>query len=196
MAATTATIDWTQFQTAISNAMAQGFAQQTPAQQAPVPGAQAPKKSSLAKPEEFDGKGAHYEKFIRQVELYLLANQHLFPDDDTKILFVLSYMTEGLADQWAQNFIGAKKLAAGNNVLTLGTWTDFKKALDASFIDPNRKRNAQAALEGLRQGRMTAEEFFTQFDQTRRTAGYDTGYDEMLIALLEKALNPGLVRDL
>jgi hypothetical protein len=86
MAATTATIDWARFQTAISNAMAQGFAQQTPAQQVPVPGAQVPKKSSLAKPEEFDGKGAHYEKFIRQVELYLLANQHLFPDDCHKFL--------------------------------------------------------------------------------------------------------------
>ena len=105
-------------------------------------------------------------------------------------------MTAGLADEWAQKFIDAKKLAAGNNPLDIGSWTDFKAALDASFIDPNKQRNAQMALENLHQGRMTAEEFFTQFDQTRRTAGYDTGHDGYLISLLERALNPKLVQDM
>jgi hypothetical protein len=91
-----AQIDWTAFQNAMANGLAQGFAQQAPVAAAT---ASTSKKSSVAKPDEYDGTSSKYEKFIRQVELYVLANRTQFPDDNSKILFVLSYMTEGLADQ-------------------------------------------------------------------------------------------------
>jgi hypothetical protein len=153
--------------------------------------------SFLAKPEPFNGKSHAYDKFKRQFTLYMLANPNIFTDDKTKILFILSYMTEGLADQWAQNWI--ESVMATSNATTpptapdFGTMNAFEQELDQTFLDSNKDKNAQARLEELYQGSQSAEEFFTLFDQYRRAAGYNTGHDQYLISLLEKRLNRGLI---
>jgi hypothetical protein len=56
-------------------------------------------------------------------------------------------MTQRLANTWAQNFYEMKEkatVAAGPNVpIDLGSWTDFKTALDTTFTDPNLVRNVE-----------------------------------------------------
>src|ERR1700677_4752370 len=104
-------------------------------------------------------------------------------------MFVLSYMTEGLADQWAQNVMDE---ALANND-TLPTWNAFVQSLEQTFSDTNKTKNAQNKLADFKQKGQTAEEFFTLFDQYRRAAGYQTGHDAYLIQLLETNLNPGLI---
>lgn len=177
---------------ALQNAIAQGFA--LGAQQAPQPQANNRSKSSVNKPTEFNGDTNRYDDFRRQTDLYILANDRQFPDDQDKILFVTSYMTQRTANAWAQNFFDMKTQAtpAGQQI-NLGTWVDFTAALDATFKDPNRERNAQEKLLSYTQGNRNAEEFFTEFDILKRKAGYGTGYDAFLIGLLERALNPELV---
>jgi hypothetical protein len=109
-------------------------------------------------------------------------------------------MTEGLANQWAQNYIEAA-LAAWNTAnpqnlgagIILGDHEDFLKALNATFTNPNKAKDAHTELTHMRQGNKTAEEFFASFDQHRRAAGYVTGYDEFLIQLLESAINRDLL---
>ena len=98
-----------------------------------------PTKSFVAKPEIFDGKMENFEKFKRQFHLYLMGNTRLFDEDDKKIMFVLSYMTEGLADQWAQNVMDE---ALANND-TLPTWNAFVQSLEQTFSDTNKTKNAQ-----------------------------------------------------
>ena len=61
------------------------------------------RKVHAAKPTTFSGKD--YKSFARSCMLYLQAARHDFDDDEQKILFVLSFMTEGLASEWAHNFI-------------------------------------------------------------------------------------------
>lgn len=179
-------------QAAINNAMR---AQQQQPQ--PVPPAVNTRKSTLSKPEEFEGDYEGYERFKRQFTLYILANPASFPDDQSKILFVTSYMTKRLANRWAQNFIDQKTqqaIHAGHpDQVDFGSWIDFMTLLDGTFIDPNKERNAQEALLNWTQGTQTAESFFNQFDILRRKAGYDTGFDAFLIGLLERNCNPDLV---
>src|SRR5271156_2064730 len=80
------------------------------------------------------------------------------------------------------------------NPIDLGSWADFKTALDATFTDPNMVRNAERRLRELKQrNNQHAEEFFTEFDICRRKAGYVTGYDQFLIGLLHTALKPDLI---
>ena len=58
--------------------------------------------SHVAKPKSFDRKD--YTTFLCSVKIYLAANDTKFRTYKSKILFVLSYMTEGHAGAWAQNF--------------------------------------------------------------------------------------------
>jgi hypothetical protein len=53
-------------------------------------------------PDKFNGsRGVKAEVFGSQVGLYVLSNPTLFPDDLSKVVFALSYLT-GAASKWAQ----------------------------------------------------------------------------------------------
>jgi hypothetical protein len=192
-----APFDINAFQTAIQNAIANSITQNLPAAAAPAAGGGQP-KSLVNKPTEFNGDIDKYDDFKRQTHLYILANTRQFPDNQSKILFVTSYVTQRLANTWAQNFYEMKEKAAAtigpNTPIDLGSWTDFKTALDATFTDPNLVRNAERKLRELKQGRnQHAEEFLTEFDICQRKAGYVTGYNQFLIGLLHTALKPDLL---
>ena len=61
-------------------------------------------KIHVAKPEPFDG--TNWEGFKQQVTIFLTAADHDFPNDLSKVLFVLSYLDKDtmLTDTWAQRW--------------------------------------------------------------------------------------------
>lgn len=56
------------------------------------------------KPDAYDGSKAKFERFWNQILAYLTINKSRDLEDEVKILFVLSYMTSGAAERWAQNY--------------------------------------------------------------------------------------------
>lgn len=149
------------------------------------------KKTHVAKPDPFSGKD--YKKFIRQVKLFLWANKKDFTSDDEKIEFTLSFMTEGRASKWAENFID-KAIADGtDDYPDFGAWDSFLGQLKDSFHDANEAQTAQRNLSSLRQGSTSAEEYFQNFDILRRIAGYSKDHDQYLIELLERQLSESIV---
>ena len=118
--------------------------------------------------------------------LYMGANHHDFKDDDAKIYFLL-FMTEGLAEKWAENPADEK----GDN---FGSWFSFQAYLQVSFEDRNKHHQAQARLEGLKQGTQMAEEFFQSFEINQHTAGYDEiSHYNYLTVLLEQNVKSSLI---
>ncbi|KAG2082728.1 uncharacterized protein F5147DRAFT_590284 [Suillus discolor] len=114
----------------------------------------------------------------------------IFTDDKKKVLFATSCMKGGSAGLWADNYTEEQfSLPSAQR----WSFVDFEATLKASFDDANAKREAQRQLELLKQGSLTAEEFFVQFDQLARTAGWSAGSDDHLNLLLERALNSHLV---
>ena len=77
------------------------------------------------------------------VELYLMINDALYNDDQKKIIFVLSFMKEGLAAIWASIFT---KKALALTIPTLETWTAFLANFKTSFIHIDVKNKAVAWL--------------------------------------------------
>ena len=52
-------------------------------------------KKKLKTPMPYSGKREDLQKFLQEVKIYLLGNEGLYPSDTDKILFVISYMSDG-----------------------------------------------------------------------------------------------------
>ncbi|KAG2343094.1 hypothetical protein BDR05DRAFT_864990, partial [Suillus weaverae] len=54
---------------------------------------------------DFDGNRENTQKFLCLVTLYLDINAKIYPDDTKKIAFALSFMKEGTAASWMEDYI-------------------------------------------------------------------------------------------
>ena len=89
--------------------------------QAPTTASAATKKK-LRPPTPFTGKREDLRKFLQEIKIFLLGNADAYPSDMDKILFVLSYMSEGDANSWKEEFFdSAEQISAqAGTTLTLG----------------------------------------------------------------------------
>jgi len=127
-------------------------------------------------PEIFTGDKTKFSTFLRQLKLNFVADSASFANDQAKIIYALSFMRDNTAGAWSEAFIDE---AISKN--SWDKWSEFEAKLTKSFGDPNEHRNAQDSLDSLRQGKRTAEDYFLEFDQLARIAGYATGHDDELI---------------
>ena len=107
-------------------------------------------KLYMKEPKAFDRK--NFKDFYRSVNLFILSNRKDFETDERKILFVLSFMTEGLAGSWAQNEIDAAMYDTKGEERVPPQWEDwttFTKKMIVAFGDPSEKKTYQVKLEQL-----------------------------------------------
>jgi hypothetical protein len=159
---------------------------------APTAASKGPKVST---PTPFDGEMKNAETFFRQMTLYITAKASEFPDEPTKIIFALSYMT-GRAQAFANIVIDKieRHNATPADPLTpfpFPTYLDFIQELKDNFADPDERRTAQYKLSQLRQGTKTAEEYVLEF----RVLADKTDYNDVaLVEKFETGINDALRR--
>ena len=92
------------------------------------------KEIKLNPPKTFNGSREKFRKFLQDAELYMTINKKLYDNDLVKIGFVLSFMAEGQAAAWADQFVeeAAKKITADTDI-DLGTYASFKKNASRSI---------------------------------------------------------------
>jgi hypothetical protein len=125
------------------------------------------------------------------VGLYIMANQLDFPDDKSHIHFVLSYMSGGSAELWANSFV-EKALHLDN----WGHWRDFTDVLSRDFSDGDEPRRALKAMDNLHQGKSTVANYFLKLEQLAATAGVDVQNSTHIILQVERNINPILIDQL
>jgi hypothetical protein len=119
---------------------------------APQPATPTSKGPNICVPNKFDGtRGIKAEAYANQVGLYVISNGHLFPDDHSKLVFLLSYLT-GLASAWAQQFTAC--VFAGEEV----THKKFSTAFQSIYFDTEKKSWAEKALRALKQTKTVAQD--------------------------------------
>lgn len=156
---------------------------------APIPNQETKRtpEAKVAAPDAFDGKMENYDTFRRQLSINFNHYQEAYEGNPRKrIFFALSYMKEGTAATWANTMVD--NIEAGRFIIT--TWEDFQAQMSAKFEDPDKRRRAQNRLDVLRQGVMSADDFFIKFEEYKDVAGYN---DEGYIEKLRKALNDRIV---
>ena len=84
-------------------------------------------------PKAFDGNQDKFRKFLQTAEIYLGINKKVYDDDLKKIGFILSFMTEGQAEAWADQFVEEARTQNPGPDLDLRTYEEFVKTLKVTF---------------------------------------------------------------
>lgn len=139
-------------------------------------GTSRPSELRIAQPAAFNGDRRKARTFLNDAQAYLDTNFEVYNNDLKKIMFVLSFMKDGTAGAWKDNFIGEKneqrktnKLTAGN-ALSYGNWEDFVAAFDKAFFSTDIVADARYTLENLTQGKRLLEEYISKFTTLARQA--------------------------
>src|ERR1700720_2714062 len=119
-----------------------------------------------------------------------MANPADYATDLAKVLYTLSKIAgEGFAAEWA-NMKAEEILGNGE----AGTWAEFVEEMKQAFDDPNDRATALADIARLKQGTMTAPEFFAKFETMFRWADLTEEADlDILVHWLELNLSRRLV---
>jgi len=137
-------------------------------------------KSYLKKPEPFNGNRREVDNFIYACNLFFEGSSNKdFPTDKQKIIFILSYMSEGEALQWRKNYIETVVKQADGSY-TWPTKAVFLTAFKATLLNEDEKEESIRKLDNITQGNRTAEEYVNEFQLTVSKAGLPTDNDMII----------------
>ncbi|KAI3603641.1 hypothetical protein WG66_006094 [Moniliophthora roreri] len=136
----------------------------------PVQVVLAVKEVKAALPRAFTGARKDVKRFLREVLIYVALNPKAFPDDRSKKLFLLFYMTDGPGEFWKNN--KTNLLLAFDPKAEKVTWADFLEDFKTSFEPLNPALKAQLELKDLRM-KDRADEYMYQFTYLAKQTGYN-----------------------
>ncbi|ESK80931.1 hypothetical protein Moror_15876 [Moniliophthora roreri MCA 2997] len=153
----------------------------------PVQVISAVKEVKAALPRAFTGSRGEAKRFLREVLIYVALNPKAFPDDRSKKLFLLSYMTDGAGEFWKND--KADLLLAFDPEAEKVTWSEFLDDFRTSFepLDPALK--AQLELKDLKM-KERADEYSYQFTYLAKQTRYN---DAAQIVAFKRGLPKSLV---
>ena len=146
-------------------------------------------KTHLKKLTPFYGDRKLIKKFLQECNLYILGNAKDFSTNDSKVIFILSYMDDGEAEKWKQYFIDNEVITAGSYI-----WpklANFYTKVKEAFAFKDEKEDSVRKLETLKQGNRNAKEMTNKFWLLVAKAGLDED-NQVLICTYWQTLNPQL----
>jgi len=125
------------------------------------------------KVEEFDGNRTKSNRWLRNITAYLGVNCTMYDDDEKKVATALSYMTEGAASTWSEDYMDhAQTLDPASNAdvahqtpYGYGTWNKFVQEFKKAFSPVDTQGTTMAQLMNLRQGKKSLTEYIATFNQ-------------------------------
>ena len=123
-------------------------------------------KKKMKAPTPFSGKREDLRKFLQEIKICLLANGDVYPDNLDKVLFVLSYMSEGDANSWKEEFFETAEQMVSQNggQLDLGTYNNLIVKITADFSPYDAPKDAIYEMKEMRMGNNTSiEEHISKF---------------------------------
>ena len=122
-------------------------------------------KKKLRPPTPFSGKREDLRKFLQEIKIFLMGNADAYPSDLDKILFVLSYMSEGDANSWKEEFVDSAEQAAAQTgtTLTFGNYKQFIEEIEKDFSPFDAPKDAIYEMKELKLGKSSIEEHVSKF---------------------------------
>ena len=108
-------------------------------------------KFNVLKP--FSGKRGDLKKFLRTCRMYLQTNSEMYNTDERKVVFTLSFMTEGDAANWKDQWLDELEEEATkkkSSKLDFGNYEDFLDLLKKDFTEYDAPGDALDEMKTLR----------------------------------------------
>ena len=122
-------------------------------------------KKKLKMPTPFSGKREDLQKFLQEVKIYLLVNSGIYTSDLDKVLFVLSYMTEGDANSWKEELYNTaeQKAAQDGSTILLRTYKELMDLIIKDFSPYDVPKDAIYEIKEMKMGNTSIEEHVAKF---------------------------------
>src|SRR6202522_3514137 len=118
------------------------------------------KELRINPPTHFTGNRDDLDNFLQDCTLYLTLNRAVYETDEKKIIFMLSYMTEGTARAWKEAFV---RDIINSPINDFGSLKQFTDNLKRAFEAPDSEGDARAKLRQLNQGKDSVDDYVAQF---------------------------------
>ncbi|PFH50021.1 hypothetical protein AMATHDRAFT_146135 [Amanita thiersii Skay4041] len=149
----------------------------------------------MAPPPYYDGSMTGCEAFINACRIYIAAKPRDFGNVTAKIMWILSYMQTGMAQQFHDSFLVYMQtpefqtefiqVAMGVDPIEI-----LYRNIYQAFGDPNKQATAILELTTMKQGSKSAEEHVQCFKQAYGCSGYQ---ETAGIHELKRSLNTPLL---
>lgn len=157
-----------------------------------IPETRDPPRSRLkaSPPSEFDGDRKFGRHFVNQCRLYMSLSPDLFPNDQIRIAWVLSFMKSGRAAAFAARVLRWESDNPGSS--RFRDWSTFEATLKSEFCELYEDVHARNRLEtsDYHQGRRTVDEYIDEFDDLVDRAGYSLSTDGSNVMRFRRGLSP------
>jgi hypothetical protein len=141
-----------------------------------------------ALPNEFDGDRSRGQAFLRSCQTYILLCPESFSDDQTKIVWALSYMKSGRAAKWAARVFRWEEENSGNTKFL--DWDDFRSEFRKEFCPANSEAAAINKLESTAyyQRTRSVDDYLDEFLDLIAESGYADS--KTLVVKFRRGLDP------
>jgi hypothetical protein len=117
-----------------------------------------------------------------------MAHEEDFVEERNRILFVLSYMTKGSVELWADAYV--------EEALRISYWglsVYFMSKLSTTFKDEEEGRRSLEAMAMLRQNCGSTADYFFHIEQLAHSTGINPEESHHVILQVERGVNLALI---
>jgi len=139
----------------------------------------------IAAPQPFSGKMKEVDAFRTACYMYMRGRADEFPDEESKIIWILSYLQGGIAQKWRE--VAVREIMAG--AIPFENSDELMEAIVKTFGDPNEADTGVFEITTMNQGEKTADEHVQDFKIAAHSAGYS---GIALIHEFKRSLNKAL----
>ena len=137
-------------------------------------------------PDAFQGVPEDARPFIQRMEALFTLQPFQYRMTKTRVLTTCQLMTKGSAKSWATSVMEAVSSLL-QNAFYFDSWKIFTEAFLHSFGIPNEKEMAINKLQVIKQGKMTIDQYITEFAGLQALSGLA---DAAVVHNYKKGLNP------
>lgn len=127
-----------------------------------------------ATPPDFDGDRAKGQGFLDSCQTYIRLCQKEFPDEQTQIIWAMSYMKTGRAQKWAARIFRWEQLPENNGCTKFFDWSDFRSEFRKEFTPAHADAVAINKLESTAyyQKNRSLDDYLDEFQDLITESGY------------------------
>jgi len=118
-----------------------------------------------ALPQPYDGSRTSGKNFIHACQAYFRLRPDQFPDDQTKVQWAMTYMSEDCAQKWVTRIYDWVMLPANAGVNYFVDWDDFCASFQKNLFPLHEEAAATNVLEGTMyfQGNRSVDDYLDSF---------------------------------